>query len=212
MRNFLIAFAALTLLGSAFPASVHAADDDAVARAKEMLRRTQEALHQAQAENADLLRAKTDAEQKLQAATKQIDAVQSGSKAAQGALNAKLTSAQSVQSDLQNRLNDANARLTATTAKLSGTASELAARNGELAQVKQILEQSKNANASCEDKNLKLYSYAEIVLGLYKNKGVWASLSQKDPVLGLKEVDVENVVQEYQAKFASQKIKQSTAP
>ena len=212
MRRLLAAFAVLTLLGSALPASVHAADDDAVARAKEMLRRTQEALHQAQAENADLLRAKNDAEQKLQAATKQIDAVQSGSKAAQGALNAKLTSAQSAQTDLQNKLNDVDARLTATNARLSGTASELAARNGELAQVKQMLEQSKSANASCEDKNLKLYSYAETVLGLYKNKGVWAALSQKDPVLGLKEVDVENVVQEYQQKFASQKIKPSASP
>ena len=212
MRRLLAAFAVLTLLGSALPASVHAADDDAVARAKEMLRRTQEALHQAQAENADLLRAKTDAEQKLQAATKQIDAVQSGSKAAQGALNAKLTSAQSAQTDLQIKLNDVDARLTATNARLSGTASELAARNGELAQVKQMLEQSKSANASCEDKNLKLYSYAETVLGLYKNKGVWAALSQKDPVLGLKEVDVENVVQEYQQKFASQKIKPSASP
>ena len=212
MRNFLAALTAHTLLSSVLPAVVHAADDDAVARAKEMLRRTQEALHQAQAENAELLRAKTDAEQKLQAATKQIDAVQSGSKAAQGALNAKLTSAQNVQTDLQNRLNDANARFAATSAKLSGTASELAARNGELAQVKQMLEQSKNANASCEDKNLKLYSYAETVLGLYKNKGVWAALSQKEPVLGLKEVDVENVVQEYQQKFASQKIKPSASP
>ena len=75
-----------------------------------------------------------------------------------------------------------------------------------------MLEQSKSANASCEDKNLKLYSYAETVLGLYKNKGVWAALSQKDPVLGLKEVDVENVVQEYQQKFASQKIKPSASP
>lgn len=212
MRNFLAAFAALTLFSSVLPAVVHAADDDTVARAKEMLRRTQEALHQEQAENADLLRAKTDAEQKLQAATKQIDAVQSGSKAAQGALNAKLTSAQNVQTDLQNRLNDANARLSSTNAKLNGTASELAARNAEIAQVKQMLEQSKTANASCEDKNLKLYSYAETVLGLYKNKGVWASLSQKDPVLGLKEVDVENVVQEYQAKFDSQKIKASAQP
>jgi peptidoglycan hydrolase CwlO-like protein len=207
MRNFIAAMASLALLAGTMPAIVHAADDDVVARAREMLRRTQEALHQAQADNADLLRAKTEAEQKLQAATKQIDAVQSGSKAAQGALNAKLTSAQSVQTDLQNRLNDANSRLTATTAKLNGTASELAARNAELAQVKQMLEQSKTENASCEDKNLKLYSYAEAMLELYKKKGVWAALEQKDPVLGLKEVGVENVVQEYQLKFDSQKIK-----
>jgi hypothetical protein len=71
---------------------------------------------------------------------------------------------------------------------------------------------ARSANASCEDKNLKLYGYADEVLGLYKNKGVWAALSQKEPVLGLKEVDVENVVQEYQQKFASQKIKPSASP
>jgi DNA repair exonuclease SbcCD ATPase subunit len=208
MRNLLAVLASFALLACVTPGFVRAADDDTVARAREMLRRTQEALHQAQADNAELLRSKTEAEQKLKVATEQIATVQSGSKAAQGALSAKLTSAQNVQTDLQNKLSDANARLVASNAKLSGTASELAARNGELAQVKQMLEQSKTANASCEDKNMKLYSYAETVLGLYKNKGVWASLSQKEPVLGLKEVDVENVVQEYQAKFASQKIKQ----
>jgi chromosome segregation ATPase len=200
-------FTAALIVAVALPHIARAADEDAATRVREMLHRTQEALRQAQSDNADLLRAKTDAEQKLQAATKQIDAVQSGSKAAQGALNAKLTSAQSVQTDLQNKLNDTNARLQATDAKLSGTSQELAARNAELAQAKQMLEQSKTANVSCEDKNLKLYRYSETVLGLYKNKGVWAALSQKDPVLGLKEVDIENVVQEYQAKFASQKIK-----
>jgi DNA repair exonuclease SbcCD ATPase subunit len=208
MRNLLAVLAALALLACAVPGFVRAADDDTVARAREMLRRTQEALHQAQADNAELLRAKTEAEQKLKAATEQIATVQSGSKAAQGALNAKLTSAQTVQTDLQNKLNDANARVAATNAKLSDTTQQLNARVAEIAQVKQMLEQSKTANASCEDKNMKLYSYAEAVLQLYKNKGVWASLSQKEPVLGLKEVDVENVVQEYQAKFASQKIKQ----
>jgi hypothetical protein len=52
-----------------------------------------------------------------------------------------------------------------------------------------------------------LYGYAEAMLDKYRNKGVWASLSQKDPVLGLKNVEVENVVQEYQLKFDSQKLK-----
>ena len=60
------------------PLKVHAADEDAVAHAREMLRRTQEALHQAQSDNADLLKAKTDAEQKLQAAVKEIDAAKNG--------------------------------------------------------------------------------------------------------------------------------------
>jgi chromosome segregation ATPase len=172
-----------------------------------MLRRTQEALRQAQSENADLLRAKSDAEQKLQAAAQQTQTAQSGAKSAQASLNAKLTSAQGAQSELERKLNEANGKLAAANAGLGEASRQLAARDSELAQVKQMLEQSKTANASCEDKNLKLYSYAEEVLDRYKHKGVWASLAQKDPVLGFKEVDMENVVQEYQQKFASQKIK-----
>jgi len=114
---------------------------------------------------------------------------------------------QGTQAQLEQRLNDADERLAATNTKLSATAQQLAARESELAQVKQGLQQSQTADASCEVKNLKLYGYAQDVLQAYRKKGVWAALSQKDPVLGFREVDIENVVQEYQVKFASQKIK-----
>jgi DNA repair exonuclease SbcCD ATPase subunit len=207
MRPLLAGLTAVAAIAYAFPALVHAADDDTVARAREMLRRTQEALHQAQADNAELARAKSEAERKLEAASKQIDVAQSGSKAAQSQLRAQLQSAQGIQAELQQKLSETTGRLAEANAKESETAKLLTARESELAQVKQALEQSKTVNASCEDKNLKLYSYAEEVLERYKNKGVWASLSQKDPVLGLKEVGVENVVQEYRLKFSSQKIK-----
>ncbi len=36
---------------------------------------------------------------------------------------------------------------------------------------------------------------------------MWASLLQKEPVFGLKQVGVENVVQEYQLKYDAQKVK-----
>ena len=207
MRNALAVMVTLAWLAGAVPMTAAAADDPAVARAKEMLRRTQEALRQAQSDNADLLRAKTEVEQKLQAASKQIDAAKSGTKAAQAALSAKLTSAEGVQADLTRKLNDTTDRLTASNAKLGETTQQLAAREAELAEAKQALEQSKTANASCETKNLTLYGYAESALEKYRTKGVWAALSQKDPVLGLKQVDVDNVVQEYQLKFDSQKVK-----
>jgi DNA repair exonuclease SbcCD ATPase subunit len=187
------------------------ADEDNSARLREMLHRTQEALRQAQSDNADLTRAKSDAEQKLKAATQQIDAAQTSSKAAQASLHSKLASAEDTQADLTKKLGDAADRLAATNTKLNETAKQLAARDAELAQVKQGLEQSKSANASCESKNLKLYSYSQELLEAYRKKGVWASLSQKDPLLGLKEVDVENLVQEYRLKMASQKI-QTPAP
>ena len=179
-------------------------------RLREQLRRTQEALRQAQADNADLTRAKLDAEQKMQAATKEIDNVKSSSKsahAAQASLQGQLEAARGTQETLEHKLEEANDRLAVTTSKLGEAFKQLAARNAELTQVKQSLEQSTAANVSCEAKNLALYGYAEEILQHYKTKGVWASLSQKDPVFGLKEVDVENVLQEYQLKFDSQKVK-----
>jgi len=197
---FLLLFGALPLVASS-------ADEDTTARVREMLRRTQEVLRQAQSDNADLVRAKSDAELKLKAASEQIDAAKSGSKAAQVALNAKLTSAQGTQAQLEQKLNETTERLTAANAKQVETAKQLAAREADLTQVKQTLDQSKTANASCEDKNMKLYGYAEAVLERYKNKGVWAAMSQKDPLFGLKDVEVQNVVQEYQQKFNSQKVK-----
>jgi len=207
MRNMLAGLAAVMALSYAAPVPVRAAEEDTVARVREMLRRTQEALHQAQSDNAELAREKSDAEQKLQAAGQKLDSAQSGSKAAQSSLRTQLQSSEGTQAQLQQKLNEIAARLAEANTKQSDTAKLLAARDSELTQVRQVLEQSKTANVSCENKNLRLYGYAEAVLERYKNKGVWAALSQKDPLLGLKEVDVENVVQEYQVKFASQKIK-----
>jgi chromosome segregation ATPase len=207
MRNILIGLTAFTLFAGVGMGVANAADEDTTARVREMLHRTQEALRQAQSDNADLTRAKTDAERKLQAAAQQLGAVQSGSKAAQTSLNAKLASVQGLQADVEHKLERTTDQLAAANTKLGETSQQLAARTAELAEIKQALEQSKTANASCEAKNITLYGYAEAVLQRYKNKGVWASLSQKDPVFGLKQVDVENVLQEYQLKFDSQKAK-----
>jgi chromosome segregation ATPase len=207
MLSRLAGIAVGVILVGAMPHVSCAADEAATARMREMLHRTQEALRQAQSDNEELTRAKSGAEQKLEAATRQLEAAQSGSKAAQASLHSQLTSAQSAQADLTHKLGDAADQLAATRTKLGETAKQLAARESELAQVKQMLEQSKTADTSCEEKNLKLYAYGQAVLERYRTKGVWASLAQKDPVLGLKEVGVENVVQEYRLKMADQKIK-----
>jgi chromosome segregation ATPase len=208
MRYYLAAILAIGLVTVLLP-SLGCAADDENARLREMLHRTQEALHQAQADNADLSRAKLDAEHKLQDTSKQLDSVKSSSKAAQSgkaSLQAQLDAARNTQTTLQHSLDDANGQVAASNAKLLETATQLAARNTELKDVKQSLAQNQAANTSCEAKNVTLYGYAREVLDRYREKGVWASLSQKEPVLGLKEVEVENVVQEYQLKFDAQKV------
>jgi uncharacterized protein RhaS with RHS repeats len=187
------------------PVAVLAAEEDTTARLREMLHRTQEALHQAQSDNEALGRAKTETEQKLDAATKDLETARGVSKA-ERALRGQVQSTKAAEDELTRKLGETNAALAAANAKLGDTVKQLSANQAELAQIKQGLELSKSANALCEEKNLKIYGYAQEVLQAYRKKGVWASLSQKDPVLGLKEVDVENVVQEYRLKMAAQKI------
>jgi chromosome segregation ATPase len=207
IRVPLIFIAALALLLSPGVArESRAAEEDTTARLREMLHRTQEALRQAQSDNADLARSKLESEQRLQTANRGLEAARGVSKA-ELALRGQLQSTRAAQDDLSHKLGETAERLTAAGAKLGEAAKLLAARDTELAQVRQSLEQSHIQSAACETKNLKLYSYSEDLLQAYRKKGVWASLAQKDPVLGLKEVDVENVVQEYRAKFAGQKVK-----
>ena len=210
MRYHLPGLLAIAILTAGVPHAGWAADDD-TARLHEMLHRTQEALRQAQADNAALTRAKLDAEHKLEEGARQLETVKNTSKKAQSskaaALDAQVEEAHTEQANTQHGLDDANARLAALNSKLGEVLKQLAARDAQVKDMSLALEQSKAASSSCEAKNITLYGYAAEVLQRYKKKGVWASLSQQDPLFGLKEVDVENVVQEYQLKFDAQKIK-----
>ena len=197
--------ALLSVAGSAL-----AADTDVRAsREREMLRRTQEALRQSQAENAELTAQKQHAEQqadeKVKAATAQVDAVRKESKSAQGALRLQLENAAGAQADLKAKLAEANRQITALTSL------QLDAAKG-LKLTQEQLEASKASNTSCEAKNLKLYQYSQELVTRYQKKGVWAALAQKEPVTGIKDVGVENVVQEYQEKLDSQRIKPPAQP
>ncbi|HVO07381.1 MAG TPA: hypothetical protein VMT83_11385 [Burkholderiaceae bacterium] len=181
-----------------------AADDQAVAKAREMLRRTQEALRQAQSDNAALTQAKTELEAKLGGMTRELEASRTGLSAARGSLR----SMQGLQADLQGRYQEANGRLAATTEQLNEATRKLAARDAELAQALQRLTASEQSNVACEDKNGMLYAYGQEILARYQHKGVWAALKQQEPVLGLNRVEVENVVQEYRLKMADAKLKE----
>lgn len=186
--------------------------DARAAREREMLRRAQEALRQSQEENADLGRSKADAEQKLKDAASQLDSARNASKSAQSALKVQLQSAAAAQADLKQQLERAQQQIALLTSQQLETAKRLGARESELKQTQQDLQLGKTANASCEAKNLQLYEYSTELVQRYQKKGVWSALAQKEPVLGIKEVGIENVVQEYQEKLASQKITPGVAP
>ena len=204
MRRGMTVSLALVLVGMSTMSS--AADDSKSSREREMLRRAQEALRQSQTENGTLAQSKADAEQKLKAATAQIEAARNSSKSETAAVRAKLKAATDAQADVARQLEESRKQIAALTAKQQETAATLSTRESDIKRLTADLETSRTAGTACEAKNLKLYEYSQDLAHRYQKKGVWAALSQKEPVLGLGGVKEENVLQEYQQKFDSQRL------
>jgi chromosome segregation ATPase len=51
---------------------------------------------------------------------------------------------------------------------------------------------------TCVLNNKKLYEINQAVLGKYENKGFWDSVTQAEPFSGLSQVEIENLVDDYQ--------------
>mgnify|MGYP000607291338 CR=1 FL=1 len=54
---------------------------------------------------------------------------------------------------------------------------------------------------TCESHNVKLLQVNRDLLGQYENKGFFDSLMQREPVIGLKGVELENILQDYQDRL-----------
>ena len=183
-----------------------AADDSKNSREREMLRRAQEALRQSQTESSALAQSKSEAEQKLKAADSQLDSLRNSSKSEQAGLRAKLKAAADSQAGLTSQLENARQQLAALSAKQTETARMLNERETLLKRVQSDLDASRTAGSSCEAKNVKMYEYSQELARRYENKGVWTAMRQKEPVTGIGGVGMENLLQEYREKAASQRV------
>jgi hypothetical protein len=54
---------------------------------------------------------------------------------------------------------------------------------------------------TCESHNVRLLQVNRDLLGQYENKGFFDSLMQREPIIGLKGVELENIVQDYQDRL-----------
>ena len=87
-----------------------------------------------------------------------------------------------------------NERLKESLAKLRETVMELhkaeATLNDQKAQV-----------TACMRLNVQLYDAGKDLLTKYEQKGVWDALAQREPITGLKQVEVENLIEDYRYKI-----------
>ena len=83
----------------------------------------------------------------------------------------------------------------------------------DAAQRAELEEALKNETANfsqCYENNKKLYVVNQDLLSRYQHKGFSDVLGQKEPFTGIKQVDVENLIQDYQYQIDSLKIKNNS--
>lgn len=207
----LVAWAVAT--GLLLPVAASAQDKNAERAARRtqlQLRSLQQQVQDAQAAQAKSDADKAEAEKKLSAQAQEIPRVQATARQAAMALKAS----EAARAELQARL-DALEKQSAEQKRSDEAA--LAARTAELkaaldyrdAQQRQLQARFDNEVGqvfACADKNQKLVELGAELLERYRKKGLAEIASQHDPLLGIGQVEMFNLVQDYRDRTAAQKL------
>jgi chromosome segregation ATPase len=102
---------------------------------------------------------------------------------------------------LRNRINEDRARMQELIDKFKEIAQTLRQVEADRNELRSTASQQRDQIVACTKKNLELYRANLDLLDRYKSKGVWASLLQREPVTGLKRVEIENMIEEYRTRL-----------
>lgn len=198
-------------------------DDRRVSREREMLRRLQDQTKKAEQEKAVLATELEELKKKLKGAEqgaakvgkKSRDTEKSLAQAEQrnAALVVEKVNLSERLDQLQKSIEEVRRDLASSEEKLreSGAALAQAVQTGqtqkaEFDRAQSTIGQRDREIVACEVKNLKLYEYNVELLGRYQGKGFLDVLKQKEPLTGLKNVEIENLLEEYRDKLDEQQI------
>lgn len=216
MTRIVPAAVAAILLAVSLPASAQQEPNKQAARERELLRRAQAAQKQAEEAKAAVEQEKTKAEAEAKAAKAQV-AKTAGAVARerqradelQAGLDAITRERAGLASDkemLTGKLAQTEVRLKDTLRDLAGVRDALAASEKELAQARQASALQAKSIRVCEDKNLKLYGVATEVMAKYQDQGFWDAVKRKEPFTGLRQIQVENLLEEYRDRAAEARV------
>ena len=182
----------------------------AARRAQLQMQNLQQQVQDAQAAQAKADADKAEAEKKLSAQALEIPRAQAGaqhaaaalkaSEAARAELQARLDALQK-QSAEQKRSDEAT--LAAKTAEFKAT---LDWRDAQQRQLQARFDNEVGQAFACADKNDKLIQLSAELLERYRRKGFAEVASQKDPLLGIGQVEMFNLVQDYRDRTAAQRL------
>jgi chromosome segregation ATPase len=197
-RTLILAFAALlTLQGAAQAVAADKKNDPS----KEQVRRLQQANRKLEQEKSELTREKAAVEEKLKAAEEETGAakgrVASASRRS-AALEKDLDATRSEKEVLAGKLAESEKHLAA-------TAERLRREEGERKRLEALVAEQKQSIGQCESLNAKLHDQGLALLNKYQGKGCLDSMLQGEPFTGLKQVEVENFMEDSRDKLDSQR-------
>ena len=192
----------VAVLASASWSRIVVAQDDAqqraLKRAQFMLRQLNNEKAALQGENEALAMKVTQLEGEVNRLRAELDQAQTRSEALVGRFTERVESANERIRRTDERLVETTEKYREAVSRLRDTEAERDRFQGELETVRRDLADSESRNALLVDANLEM---AE----LYEDKGFAQVLWKKEPVTGLREVQVENILQEYRLRVENLK-------
>lgn len=196
------ALAVMLMLGAAAGASAQQPDaaGQALARAQGLLRQLAQEKAALDAEVAKL-RAE-NAKLKKDAGRTEAELAES-----QASLESSTREAASVRTKLggtEKRLERTTGQLREVVGKYKEQALKLRETEAQRNELQANLEATSRQLEDAERKNLALYQINRDVLAEFEKEGPWDGLLRKEPVTGFKQVEIENLVQEYEDRMRDQ--------
>ncbi|GAA5163556.1 hypothetical protein [Viridibacterium curvum] len=124
-------------------------------------------------------------------------------------LRQSLQRAEQERDAMKARLDETTGKLVSTEQSQRETNAKLRGAESELTGVKTAFSAEQAERSRCEVNNVALYQYGRELLQAYRDKGVVTSISHREPLLGLGQVKMENLLEEYRDKLEAQRRKQA---
>jgi septal ring factor EnvC (AmiA/AmiB activator) len=192
-----------------FGAVLHAeASDKKTSREREALRRVQQQLSQVQGEMTAIEQEKSRLMADLEQARASSSSVESKAARLQHGLSTSKQQLSALTQELvlvKEELVTTAKQLDETRTTLDETARTLQQTKAEKNHLEATRERNERELASCERKNVALYIVGRSLMDRFESKTCGETLAQKEPFTGLKQVETENLLEEYRDKLDDQK-------
>lgn len=203
MRRLAPTLIALSIL-LALPARLAWADADTEARLREALRSATAAQRAAEDQQAVLAAKESESEKQIEALKAQVDELTKGGAATKKS-DAEIADLNHRLSAQGEQLGELNQNLDKWKAAYNEVANVARTKEAERAKLASSVEGLTQRADGCETKNVALYKVGSEILDRYAHVGFGDVIGGHEPFLGLKRVELENLVQDYQDKLLDQK-------